>query len=158
MKRTVFLVLVVIHFQACDNHRIYEKNYDLADKTWLSDSVLRFDFELVTIEQPTNLFYNIRNSLSYPFQNLYVKYTLTDTLGQVFREELVNHNLFDVKTGKPFGSGIGDVFDHRIKLLSNYRFENPGKYKIYLQHYMRPDTLKEVISVGVRLERVPVED
>ncbi|MEM6522531.1 MAG: gliding motility lipoprotein GldH [Bacteroidota bacterium] len=157
MRRILLLFLVLTCVQGCDSNRIYERNYDLTDKMWASDNVMRFEFEVETSKEPVNLYFNVRNSLSYPFQNLYVKYTLKDTLDQVFSEELINYNLFDIKTGKPFGSGIGDVFDHRIELLGNYKFKNPGKYLVDLQHYMRPDTLNEIVSIGLRLELVSNE-
>ena len=154
MKRLLLIIVIACVAQACDTSRMYEMNYDLPNKVWVSDSVLNFQFEIENIDQPTNLYYNIRNTLSYPFQNLYVKYTLQDTLGNVYDQNLINQDLFDVKTGRPLGSGLGDVFDHQFELLKNYKFDRTGKYEVLLQHYMRPDTLKDVISVGIRLERV----
>ncbi|MEO0553269.1 MAG: gliding motility lipoprotein GldH [Bacteroidota bacterium] len=157
MRAFFFLILIMLALQACDESRIYERNIDLPDKIWLSDSTLNFKFEVDSNVQAVNLYYNVRNSLSYPFQNLYIKYTLQDTLGTIFNQELVNQNLFDIKTGKPFGSGIGDVFDHQFELLRDFKFEKHGKYQVSIQHYMRPDTLREIISVGIRLEHSTLE-
>ena len=66
----------------------------------------------------------------------------------------MNYNLFDPKTGEPFGNGLGDVFDHQFLLLENYKFERPGPYNFKLQQYMRMDSLPEVLSAGIRVEKV----
>ncbi|MEO0331329.1 MAG: gliding motility lipoprotein GldH, partial [Bacteroidota bacterium] len=54
--------------------------------------------------------------------------------------------------GKPYGSGLGDIFSHQILALPGYQFDTAGMYQIRLQQYMRRDTLPEILSVGVRVE------
>jgi gliding motility-associated lipoprotein GldH len=61
--------------------------------------------------------------------------------------------LLDPKTGKPLGKGLGDIFDHQIVALPNYRFQKSGTYTIKLKQYMRQDPLPDVMSVGVRVEK-----
>lgn len=155
MKSTfiVFLIVVVLGFWACDSNRVYEENIEMENKTWVADTTLNFQFQIDEREQAYNLYYNLRNSLSYPFQNIYVNYTLEDTLGNQLASELINKDLFHPKTGKPYGSGLGDVFDHQFVILNNYQFENPGVYRLKLQQFMRRDSLPEVIAVGVRVEK-----
>ena len=149
-----YLILVIaLQLSSCDDRRLYEKNVELQEKMWLADSIVNFKFTLESSQKKYNLYYNIRNTRSYPFQNIYVRYHLEDTLGNVIRKELINQDLFDQKTGRPFGSGMGDVFDHQFPILTNYKFDRAGVYQFSLQHYMRPDTLQEIISVGLRLEQ-----
>lgn len=66
-------------------------------------------------------------------------------------EELL---LFDKKSGKPAGSGLGDIFDHkfRIKALAKYRFAKPGVYTFSVEQNMRQDPLLGIMSVGVAVE------
>ena len=68
-------------------------------------------------------------------------------------EELI---LFDSKTGKPLGDGLGDIFDHKFKIksLSNYRFPKAGEYTFSVEQNMRQDPLLGVMSVGVSVEPV----
>ena len=70
----------------------------------------------------------------------------------MLKEELREYNFFDPKTGEPFGSGLGDLFDHKIPLEENFQFQNSGEYTIELQQFMRMDTLPFVLSVGARVE------
>jgi gliding motility-associated lipoprotein GldH len=64
--------------------------------------------------------------------------------------------LFNANTGKPLGSGLGDIFDHKFKIksLSNYRFPKAGEYTFSVEQNMRQDPLLGVISVGVSIEPV----
>jgi gliding motility-associated lipoprotein GldH len=61
-------------------------------------------------------------------------------------------DLFDATSGKPLGDGLGDIFDHRILALSDYRFETAGTYRFKIEQYMRQDTLPMILSMGLRVE------
>jgi gliding motility-associated lipoprotein GldH len=138
---------------ACDSQRVYEENKDFEQKVWLSDSIPVFTFEIKQPELKYNIYYNIRNTVAYPYQNLYLTYYLEDTLGRQVSSALHNMTLFDPKTGKPRGNGLGDIFDHQILALPEYQFDSAGVYNFRIEQYMRMDTLPEILSVGVRIEK-----
>lgn len=146
-----FLCLLVIQF-SCDDKRVFEEYADFDQKYWLADSVQYFNFEIDRPETSYNLYLNVRNTNTYPYHNLYVKYQLLDSTGNTITENLVNKNLYDAKTGEPNGSGLGDIYSHQFLLQENISFVNKGSYRLSLQQYMRQDTLKGIVSVGVRLE------
>lgn len=139
---------------ACDSQRLYENNKDFDSQVWMKDSIPSFRFEIKEPQQEYNFYYNIRNSVGYPYQNLYVTYYLEDTLGREIKSGLHNMTLFDPKTGEPRGNGLGDIFDHQILALPRYKFDSAGVYDFRIEHYMRNDSLPEILSVGLRVERV----
>ncbi|MGK7391547.1 MAG: gliding motility lipoprotein GldH [Candidatus Cyclobacteriaceae bacterium M2_1C_046] len=150
MRNILFLFIVII-FSCCDPERVYEENEEFAGGIWHVDSIPVFDFSIQE-EGTYDVYLNIRNTLEYPFQNLYVTYYLEDTLGQVLKTDLVNFKLFDPKTGKPYGEGgIGDIYGHQFLLLDAHQFENQ-KYQMRVQHYMRTDSLRDILAVGIRVE------
>ena len=59
----------------------------------------------------------VRNKNSYAFNNLYVKYELFHE-DSLIKTDLTEVILFEPKTGKPLGTGMGSTFD-RILILSN---------------------------------------
>ena len=61
--------------------------------------------------------------------------------------------LMDAKTGRPLGSGIGDIYDHQFELLHDLKFNAAGTYKIILKQYMRKDPLPGILAVGIRVEK-----
>ncbi|MCA6078129.1 gliding motility lipoprotein GldH [Fulvivirga sedimenti] len=154
MIKYILQLLIVIPFLvSCDNSRVYEVNNELSGRQWLADSTQSFTFSIPDTSQKYNVYYNLRNSVSYPFRNIYVKYSLTDSTGEMLEGKLDNANLFDAKSGKPLGDGLGDVFDHQFPLLKNYGFPAPGQYRLEVSQYMRRDTLPEIVAVGVRVEK-----
>ncbi len=149
-----FLFVLATALIACDQQRIYEENIELENGYWLADSARDFTFTISDTTNNYNLYYNIRNTVSYPFQNIYVDYVLADSTGRQIEGNLLNQDLFDPKSFEPYGSGLGDIFDHQFPLLTDYSFPVSGDYTVSLKQYMRRDTLKDVIAVGIRVERV----
>lgn len=157
MRFFLSLVGLVVLLSGCDVNRVYEKNTDLTNRVWLEDSVVAFDVRLADASLPYTIYANVRNGSSYPFYNLYMQYSIIDSTGREVKKNLENLILFKPKTGEPYGSGLGDVFDHQIPILKNYYFPDVGNYTVRMQQYMRRDTLEEIYSVGVRVELAGVE-
>ncbi|MEQ8905443.1 gliding motility lipoprotein GldH [Ekhidna sp.] len=149
-----YLVIIMLFFTlvACDSSRVYEDFNDLEEAFWHLDSAQSFSFEIADTTRSYNLLATFRNASSYPFYNLYFQYTLEDSSGLILNQQLKEVELFDPKTGEPFGSGLGDLFDHSFALEENYQFDSPGEYTLLLEQYMRRDTLPFILSVGARVE------
>jgi gliding motility-associated lipoprotein GldH len=153
--RFIFLLAIIgLFFSSCDSDRLYEFNKDFQDRAWKTNDTVVFDFKINDIRQKYNIYYSVRNSIDYPYARLFVNYSLTDTLGNQLVKKLTTQDLFDQKTGKPNGtSGLGDIYDHRFLLLSNYEFNHQGKFVLKLEQYMRQDTLPGILAAGVRVEK-----
>jgi len=152
--RFVIIFFLGCLLYSCDPDRVYEQNINLDARSWRLNEPMVFDFKIEETDQPYNIYYNVRNSLEYPYARLFIQYTLSDSTGLQIDKKLNAQYLFDQKTGKPFGqSGIGDVFDHQFLLIQNQKFNSPGKYLLKVEQFNRQDTLRGVLSVGVRVER-----
>ena len=158
--RLIFFLVVVISllFTSCDSNRVYEYNADFKDRAWKTSDTTVFDFYIRDTGKRYNIYYNVRNSIDYPYARLFVNYSLTDSLGNPIEKKLIPQDLFDQKTGRPNGdSGLGDIYDHQFLLLKNFEFKYYGKYLINLQQYMRQDTLPGILAIGVRVEEAENE-
>ncbi len=154
MRIFIALSLAAILLAACDDTRVYEQISDFENRQWISADKPQFEFIIDDINQRYNLYSDIRNSVSYPYSRFFFTYYLQDSTGSDFQKSLITEYLFDAKTGKPYGkSGIGDLYDHRFLLLENYQFQQPGKYRVIFEQFMRMDTLPGIMSVGLRVER-----
>jgi gliding motility-associated lipoprotein GldH len=154
MRLASFFILTLVVFSSCDNRRVFEENHDFARRMWLATDTARFQFEVpVATANLYNVQFSVRNTRDYKWSNIFVNFVLADSTGQVLSSKLVSNDLFDQKTGKPFGrSGLGDIYDHRFPLLNTYSLK-PGKYSVTLQQFMRVDTLYGILAAGVRVER-----
>ncbi len=151
-----WLVLCVICMQCC-TPAVYEKNYDIPNNKWKMENTLNFTFKIEDIKAEYNFFYNIRHNLEYPCYNMYVKYFLEDAQGKEIKNNLQDITLFDAKTGKPLGSGLGGVYSNQLANpeLVKFKFPKKGNYTLKIKQYMREkhNPLKGVLNMGIRIEK-----
>ncbi|WP_420317596.1 gliding motility lipoprotein GldH [Ekhidna sp.] len=150
--RYLAIIFIFIIATSCDSNRVYEDFNDMEEAFWHQDSIQSFSFNIEDTSKSYVLKSSFRNASSYPFYNLYFQYTLADSTGNVLVQRLQEVDLFNPKTGEPYGSGLGDLFDHSFPLEENYSFPYSGEYTLSFEQYMRRDTLPFILSVGARVE------
>ncbi|EMR04282.1 gliding motility lipoprotein GldH [Cesiribacter andamanensis] len=159
-------LLLFLMLSACDERRVFEQNVDIKEYAWHKDSVIHFQVPIQQPELGYNIYYNLRNALSYPAQNLYLQIEIADSAGRPLATDLNNIELFDRATGKPYGDGLGDIFDHQVPVYQNFRFPHAGTFDIRIQHRMRESDkrimkdnhLPFIMSVGIRVEKAASEE
>lgn len=156
MKQNQWLFLLVLFLfclSACDKKKVFEGVHDFDSGVWNMDSIPSFVFKIEDRNTPKRILLNIRNSIEFRYQNLYLTYYLTDSTNKELKSELVNVQLFDAITGQPFGKG-NSIFQHEVEVLPAYSFPYSGKFKIKIAQYMREADLKYVPSIGLRVEEL----
>ena len=157
MRISVICVIVLL-LGSCDDSRVFEKNFDFAERYWSVKENPTFEF-FVRGNQPYNLYCNLRNGMDYPYARIFFNYTLKDSAGNEISKKMVGSFLFDEKTGAPLGSsGLGDIYDHQILLLKDFRFKTDGTYIIQFEQFMRTDSLDGMLAVGLRVENSIVSE
>jgi len=148
-----FLLVIILLFFGCDANRIMDENIDLDQGVWVIDQKPNFVFEVTDTNERYNVYFNLRNAIDYKYHNLYFSYYLFSEDGKEIASDLKEVFLFHPQTGKPLGSGLGDIFEHRVSLLESLQFDKPGHYKLIVEQYMRTDSLYGVFSIGARVEK-----
>jgi gliding motility-associated lipoprotein GldH len=156
MKKIIHIFSICIGFLliSCDSKRIYETNIDFKENKWFIDSLCTYQFQIDDITMKYNMLYIVRNTLNYPYYNLYVTYYLYGPDQKQISTELHELQLMDSKTGSPFGSGMGDVFTNRVYGMKEISFPKKGIYSIKVKQYMRKNPIDEILSFGIRIEKV----
>jgi len=154
MKKLLVLAFFASFFFACGTDYIHEDYKILANKQWVVDSVAAFPFTITEPTQKYNLVYTIRNTLRYPYYNLFITYELVDASGKILATKRLDANLLNPKTGEPYGTGLGDMYDHEFSLVDAYQFSKAGTYTLKLKQEMRLDTLPEIVAVGVKVKEL----
>jgi gliding motility-associated lipoprotein GldH len=90
---------------------------------------------------------------SYAFSNLWLLVTSAYE-GVRPKTSRVELPLAD-REGRWFGSGIDGVFEHRIPIQQNARFDKAGTYHFSFAQDMRVNPLAGIMSVGLRVEKIP---
>ncbi|AQG81610.1 gliding motility lipoprotein GldH [Spirosoma montaniterrae] len=153
MRLSGCVLLVAWLLIGCDPNTVYKEYTDIEDGKWYIKNAPSFTFEIKDATVPYNIYYNLRNNLSYGYFNLYLTRYLRDANGKEIESRLDELILLDPKTGKPNGDGLGDLFDHKFLMKRNYRFPKPGQYTMQIRQYMRQDPLLNIQSVGITVEK-----
>lgn len=160
MKRHVLMkpiltgLLLTLTLWACnDPNVVYKENADIDSGKWFVKNTPTFRFQITDAAQPYDIYYTLRNNLTYPYYNLYLTRYLTDERGKELESRLDELILMDPKTGKPRGKGLGDLYDNKVLMKRAYRFPKPGTYAFRLKQYMRQDPLPDIVSVGISVEK-----
>lgn len=145
----IFLSLLLLG--SCDEGRLYESNSDIKGYNWRIEDTKEFSFDIKDTTKAYNIYFNVRNALSYEYYNLYMRAVLLSPDGEILHRKLHEMYLMDRKTGEPLGSGAGDIFDHTFLGIKNQRFSKTGTYKIRFTQYMRKNPLPGIMAVGVKI-------
>jgi gliding motility-associated lipoprotein GldH len=131
---------------------VYEQVVDLPGHTWPEKTQLTFNIPVEDTKKKVDILYHIRYDLDYPYYNLYVKFSLEDSLGQVLYADRHELTLMEPESGRPLGSGIGGVYSKDFTALKAVRFAKTGQYKLKIRQYMRQEVLAGVYAFGVRVK------
>lgn len=142
---------------SCTSNAVYENYEDIPDNEWAFQNPVSFEFVVDDASTVYSVDYYVRNTLDYPFNNLYVNYSLENAKGDTLRSSRHESILFDQSTGKPFGKTAGDFYDHEFALFPEFTFPDTGTYTFTMKQYMRVDTLQHVYAVGLKVAKAQPE-
>ena len=121
-------VIVMLLLAACQTKQLYEQN---------------------TIYK---VFFVIRHHNAYHYKNIWLQLSTKAPNDSVSKQTL-NLNLADDEKGW-LGTGMDDIYDQRIPINTEPLHLKKGLYKFALQHTMREDPLENILSTGIRVEKV----
>lgn len=89
MKKHFNLIIVLILTMlcmSCDRDAIYENIVDFEDEKWPQGETVVCEFEIEDAEEYYTLYLNVRNSIDYKYQNLYLFVDLKTPDGNTYRD------------------------------------------------------------------------
>lgn len=138
---------------SCTTVDLYEKTVAVPDHEWNGSYKPEFEFTISDTTAFYQAYFVIRHTEKYNYNNIWINYYYqppADTLHKETRE-------FQLATNDKgwLGTGMDDIYEHRIKLtpVAN-QVKRAGTYKFILENIMREDPLKQVLNVGIRIEKV----
>ncbi|MBV7528626.1 gliding motility lipoprotein GldH [Chitinophaga sp. sic0106] len=157
MKRLLLVTAgLLILAAACKPPKldVYEKNLEIPGHDWTYDYKPAFEVKLEPEDTAWlyNIYVNVRHSAPYPYSNLWIMVGTQYPGDSIPARQRVELPLAD-PSGKWLGSGIDDIFEHRVPIQQNAIFSKPGTYKITFEQNMRQNPLPHVMNVGLRIEK-----
>jgi len=149
-----YLLITISVFSSCNwTTGVFEKNVNFRDHEWLSSVNPDISFEMTDTVSAYNIYIVIRHNDAYHFNNLYIRVTVKEPGEATGR--MGDYDLQLATNGKGWiGTAMDDIYDTRLLIQPKTRFRKPGVYHIMLEQLMREDPLRNVLSAGLRVERI----
>ena len=156
MRKGVIALLCFSLF-ACNNNILFKGDKEIKNTSWHTDSLVVFEFDITDTISNYLAEINIRHTIDYSFQNLFV-FIYTKMPNEQNIIDTVECILAD-KKGKWNGKGMGDILNFTKPYKKLISFKIGGKCKIEIEQAMRYGelsaikSLEEIISVGVCIRK-----
>ena len=135
---------------------VFEKDIALPGQQWNSSfrPTISFDIGDSDTAYRYNIYLVLRHTDAYNYNNIWIRGTVRQPGDTASRSERYDLELATNEKGW-LGSGMDDIYEHRVEIQQETRFTHPGIYSFTLEQIMREDPLKHILNVGVRIEKAP---
>lgn len=142
------LFALVLALQGCADNNLVDLNVSVPDNSWAYAKSIKTAVTIKDIGQSYQVYFKLRHTSAYRYSNLYVLlYLKGNGLNKHTRYQFKLANL----NGEWRGKGSGDIYSYTFPLLTDYRFEKPGKYEIEIEQNMRDNPLIGISDVGITM-------
>jgi gliding motility-associated lipoprotein GldH len=136
-------------FTSCTSIDIYEKDVTIPGFKWQSSFKPEFTFTIKDTTVPYQLFLVLRHNERYNYNNIWIN-LYSQPPGDTMHK--ASFELPLATNEKWLGTGMDDIYEHRIK-LTNAQYLKAGEYHFKIEQIMREDPLENVMNVGLRVEK-----
>ncbi|MFM9944064.1 MAG: gliding motility lipoprotein GldH [Bacteroidia bacterium] len=144
---TIFLMFLA----GCSIVPVIDQWKNLDETQWQKSNPVTIPVTISDTDYYYNLAINLRVTNDYKYSNLYIKLNITDPAGKKASDPIML-TLADHR-GKWVGHSLGHIISFRLPAQKDKVFSKAGKYTFELEQFMRDTVLKEVVSVGIKLDK-----
>ncbi len=135
----------------------YQDHYNIPGTAWDAAYKPEFHFSVTDTAAAYQLFLLIRHTDVYPFSNIWINVDSKGPGDSSWSKARVEVPL-TAPSGQWLGRGAGELWEQQVPITTPARpafFPRKGDYTVRLTHEMRRNPLPEVLTVGLRLEKLP---
>ncbi len=146
----------LLTLSSCKQIDLFERSVTVPGHKWDNSFKPSFTFTIKDTASAYKLFVVLRHNDKYNYNNIYVN-IITRQPGQDSTQK-ARYDLTLANNEKGWlASGMDDIYEHRIPLTptdQEFRFRKPGDYTFTIEQIMRENPLKNVLNVGLRIEKM----
>jgi gliding motility-associated lipoprotein GldH len=160
MIRRAILSLFFLMLIGCNSNEVYSE-YKALPGYWPIEETIEFSIPALDSVSPYNLFFNLRNTNDYKYNNLFLITAIEFPNGKMIIDTL------EYQMARADGSWLGTgnrVKENKLWYKENIRFFEEGSYAVRIRHAMRNNAsvmgvskLEGVIDVGIIVEKSQTE-
>lgn len=148
----VSLFIAILFFASCETKQLFEQSTVYPNHNWATNQANEYQFTITDTSAAYKVFFVIRHHNAYHYKNIWIQLNTTAPNDSVTKQS-INLNLADDEKGW-LGTGMDDIYDQRIPVTNDPVHFKKGVYKFALSHTMREDPLENILSTGIRVEKV----
>lgn len=154
--KSSFIIVVVaasMWLTACTKIDVFEKNKTIPQHQWTYSLQPVFDFTITDTTAQYNLYIVLRHTDAYRYNNIWLN------VGSQSPGDTMRYQRFDLQLGNDAngweGIGMDDIWELRKSITKGpFKFNKAGNYKFLVAQVMRENPLPEIMSIGIRVEKV----
>jgi gliding motility-associated lipoprotein GldH len=137
---------------SCQTIPLFEQTTIFPEHSWSAKQVNAYQFNITDTSALYKVYFVIRHHNAYHYKNIWLQVGIQNPNGTSTKQH-INLNMADESKGW-LGTGMDDIFDQRIPIINTPNHFQKGVTIFTLQHTMREDPLQNILSTGVRVEKV----
>jgi gliding motility-associated lipoprotein GldH len=150
----ILLFLVGFTFTACAKLDVYEKNTSIPRYEWQYNFQPRFDFNISDTGSSYHIFIVLRHTDAYRYNNIWLNIGTKLPGDGTEKKQRFEFTLGNDAHGWE-GIGMDDIWEVRKPITKGpVKFQRSGDYQFSIAQVMREDPLANIMSVGVRVEKI----
>ena len=151
-KRYLYSLCILLLSYSCTTVGLYERTAIIPKQQWQSTFHPTFTFTIQDTNSLYNIYITIRHTDMYAYNNIWINVG-TASPNDSIKYQALNLILANNTTGW-FGTGMDDIFEHRVRITKTPMPLKKGVYTFVLAPLMRVDPLPYILNIGIRLEKV----
>ena len=131
----IFALFVFVFMTSCSKGLVKAEFQPTDNGSWAKDDVIEFTFSEMDTIQKHDMFINVRNDNSFPYNNLFLIAQLKFPDGESVTDTLEYE--MALPDGTWLGKGYGGVKENKLWYKENIVFNSSGVYTLRVSHAMR---------------------
>ena len=149
----VFCLASCTFLSSCETIDLYERVATIPRQEWKSNFKPQFNFNIKDTQTRYDIFVVFRHNEKYEFNNVWISLTYQlkgqPAVSGQYELPLANNDGW-------IGTAMDDLYEHRIRITPPGGLAlKAGEYTFTVGQIMRKDPLKNVLNVGLRIEKKP---
>ena len=156
LKYIAILLTTIVVSSCVDKDIIFDESVIIGNASWNNEDMPYFDVNVEDTLSNYAFYLNIRHLENYRYSNFYMFLHTTFPNGNMTHDTI--ECILAYPDGRWIGDGSGSMRNSKILLNKNLRFPLKGNYHFEIEQAMRDNILEGITDVGIRFEKLKVEN
>ena len=155
LRSLLLPIACCLFVSSCTQLDVFEKNTVIPDYQWQSSFSAKGSFAITDTTSSYNIMLVLRHNDVYRYNNIWLNIGLQEPGDSMHYQKLDLQLATDAEGWQ--GSGMNDIWE--VRKILNARpmpFKRKGTYSFSIAQIMRDNPLLNIMSVGLRVEKVKI--